>query len=111
MERESLIDDREWVEWGFANLTLGEAIQRLRATNADRDYRGEEPLGEPPFTGKRAGSPAKKAERKLPVAPGNYSDECPLCGIHRQNAGFFKETCGDGYLKPGCFIREKKADE
>jgi len=38
--------------------------------------------------------------------PGDYSDVCPLCGIHRQNAGFLRETCGDGFLKPGCFIKE-----
>jgi hypothetical protein len=45
------IDDREWVAWGFTNLTLPEALRRLRAVNADRKARGEQPLGEPPFTG------------------------------------------------------------
>lgn len=50
-------------------------------------------------------SPAQ-VPRVLTVLPGDYSDVCALCGIHRQNAGFLKETCGDGYLQPGCFIQE-----
>lgn len=44
--------------------------------------------------------------RILTVEPGDGSDVCPLCGIHRMNAGFLKETCGDGYLKPECFVKE-----
>jgi hypothetical protein len=41
--------------------------------------------------------------------PGMNSDVCPLCGIHRENAGFLRETCGDGFLKPGCFIKEAES--
>lgn len=41
---------------------------------------------------------------RLTVLPGNNSDVCPLCQIHRENAGFLRESCGDGYLKPGCFV-------
>ena len=43
-------------------------------------------------------------ERPLTIKPGDYHDVCPLCGIHRQNAGFLRVTCGDGYLKPDCFL-------
>jgi len=42
--------------------------------------------------------------RRLTVAEGDDQDVCPHCGIWRENAGFLKETCGDGYMKPGCFI-------
>ena len=46
-------------------------------------------------------------KRTLAVTPGNNYDVCPLCGIHRENAGFLKETCGPHYLKPRCFIYER----
>jgi len=49
---------------------------------------------------------ASERGRRLTVEQGDYSDVCPLCGIHRQNAGFLKSTCGDGYLKPDCFVKE-----
>lgn len=48
-------------------------------------------------------------ERKLTVAPGLNSDPCPLCGIHRENAGYHVATCGMGYLKPGCFTIPRDA--
>lgn len=50
-----------------------------------------------------------RVARSLTVKPGDYHDVCPLCGIHRQNAGFLKETCGDGYLKPDCFVARREA--
>ena len=46
-----------------------------------------------------------KENPSLTVKPGENDDTCPLCGIHRQNAGFVKESCGDGYLKPDCFVQ------
>lgn len=55
-------------------------------------------------------STTERAPRTLTVKPGDYHDTCPLCGIHRQNAGFLRETCGDGYLQPDCFIEEKPDD-
>jgi hypothetical protein len=44
------------------------------------------------------------SEQKLAVEPGNGRDVCPFCGIFRRNAGFNPATCGDGYLRPGCFV-------
>jgi hypothetical protein len=49
-------------------------------------------------------------ERKLTIEPGDYSDVCPLCGIHRQNAGFIKNSCGDGYLRPECFVKSETSE-
>lgn len=43
--------------------------------------------------------------RMYSIESGDYSDVCPLCGIHRQNAGFIRESCGDGFGKPGCFVK------
>lgn len=44
----------------------------------------------------------------LSVKPGDGQDACPLCGIHRMNAGFLKESCGEHYLKPECFVQTRE---
>jgi hypothetical protein len=47
---------------------------------------------------------SERASDRLEVKPGGNHDVCPLCGIHRENAGYLKESCGAGYLKPECFV-------
>lgn len=57
--------------------------------------------------GQSVGTPVKGAPCSalgVTVALGSGTDVCPLCGIHRENAGFLKETCGSHYREPGCFI-------
>jgi hypothetical protein len=44
----------------------------------------------------------------LSVKPGDAQDACPLCRIHRMNAGFLKETCGEHYLEPECFVQARE---
>jgi hypothetical protein len=38
------INDREWVAWGYANLSPEEAERRRVAVNLDREARGEQPI-------------------------------------------------------------------
>jgi hypothetical protein len=49
-----------------------------------------------------------KKRRVLSVKPGDAQDACPLCRIHRMNAGFLKVTCGKHYLKPECFVQDRE---
>lgn len=48
---------------------------------------------------------ADRPKREYDVFPGEPDDACPLCGIHRLNAGYIKRSCGEGFRKPGCFVR------
>ena len=45
-----------------------------------------------------------KLPRSFEVEPGGDTDPCPLCGIHRKHAGYIKESCGEWFRQPGCFV-------
>lgn len=51
---------------------------------------------------------SKSAERprEYEVEDGNPQSVCPRCGIWRVNAGYTKASCGPGFRKPGCFVKE-----
>lgn len=46
---------------------------------------------------------------RMQVAEGDDKDECPVCGIWRKNAGWLKESCGQGFMQPGCFVTDEVA--
>ncbi len=66
-----------------------------------------EPIDDDPWDAPEAHP--EPPERILNVVPCGDDDVCPLCGIHCKHAGYLRETCGDGYLQPGCFIQAPSA--
>lgn len=47
---------------------------------------------------------AAKRLQQFVVTQGAEHDVCPLCGIWRIYVGYLRETCGDGFARPGCFV-------
>ena len=48
----------------------------------------------------------KKVAIQSPVVTAEHrpDDPCPNCGIHWQYFARNRDSCGDGYGKPGCFF-------
>ena len=48
--------------------------------------------------------------QEFTVEPGDNMDVCPNCGIWRMNAGYVRESCGESFRAPGCFVAAATAE-